>query len=92
MDSFDFNEWMNLANTDPDEFQARRQRLLKEMIAAAPEQHRVKLYLLQAKIDTICQAHEPLESTILITKMLVNNLDELKKQMMRLKEIIIEIQ
>lgn len=92
MDTFNFDEWVKLAKSDPDEFEARRQRVLKEAIASAPKEHHVKLYLLQAEIDAIRQTHEPLESTILMTKMLADNLSELEKQITRLKDAVNEIQ
>lgn len=92
MNIFDFDEWMKLAKTNPDEFEARRQRVLREAITSAPKEHHAKLYLLQAEVDAIRQTHEPLESTILVTKMLADNLNELEKQITRLKDAVNEIQ
>ncbi len=48
---FDFESWMALAQTDPEEFERRRQEEIESAIAKAPEDMRDRLRGLQWRID-----------------------------------------
>ena len=49
--SFDFDQWMALAQSDPEAFEARRREVLQAEIAKAPEAYRQRLTGLQWRID-----------------------------------------
>jgi Protein of unknown function (DUF3135) len=48
---FDFDEWVCLAQTDPEAFERRRRALIDELIVSAPERLRQRLHGLQFQID-----------------------------------------
>lgn len=48
---FDFESWMTLAQTDPEEFERRRLKEIEATIAQAPEYMRDRLRRLQWRID-----------------------------------------
>jgi len=48
---FNFNEWSNLANTDPEEFERRRQQAIEETILAMPKAKQQRIRGLQWRID-----------------------------------------
>lgn len=52
---WDFNEWMNLASSDPEAFEARRQQVVHELIEESPRERRQRLRCLQWRIDQVRQ-------------------------------------
>lgn len=51
LQTMDFNEWLRLAQQDPEAFESIRLDMIDEVIQAAPEEQRVKLRCLQWRID-----------------------------------------
>lgn len=51
MSEFNFDEWLQLAKSDPEAFEKRRQQAIDAMIAAAPDERRQRLRGLQWRID-----------------------------------------
>lgn len=51
MTSFNFDEWVNLAKTDKDEFERRRLEYIENVILAAPKERQHQLRCFQWRID-----------------------------------------
>lgn len=51
--SFDFEAWSKLANSDPDGFEARRNRAIEEVICHATPRTQMRLRRLQWKLDQV---------------------------------------
>lgn len=51
MSDFNFDEWLQLAKTDPEAFEKRRQQAIDELIATAPVKHQQRLQGLQWRVD-----------------------------------------
>ena len=49
---FDFEEWMLLAKSDPEEFEKRRKHVIDDLISSAPEDRQQRLRGLQWRIDS----------------------------------------
>lgn len=49
--NFQFDDWMQLAEKDPAEFENKRQRLIEEVISNSPREFAHRLRQLQWKID-----------------------------------------
>jgi len=69
MTTFDFDEWANLYENDPNEFEKKRKKILEAEILKAPIENRNKLRLLQIECDAIREVMHPLEATqMMLTK------------------------
>lgn len=74
----DFDEWMNLANTDPEAFEEERRRHIDSFINNAPEDKRQRLIGLQWQVDQVRRMSDnPLASCIAISNMMRESLDNL---------------
>lgn len=51
MSDFNFDEWLQLAASDPEAFEQRRQQAIDELIANSPGEHQQRLRGLQWRID-----------------------------------------
>ncbi len=89
--NFDFDEWADLYENNPVEFERRRAELLNAEIMKAPEDHRAMLRVLQMECDAIRAVNSPLEATIKISKMMTDRLTILKGQLTALREICEDI-
>ncbi len=68
---FDFDQWMRLAKSDPEEFEKRRREAIEDLISKAPEHAQRRLRGLQWQIDMErAKCKNPLESCIRINDML----------------------
>jgi len=68
---FDFDEWLELAQSDPEAFERRRQRMIEDIIAEAPENLRHRLRCLQWRIDMErARASNPMSACVRLSKML----------------------
>ena len=68
---FDFEQWSNLARTDPGVFEEYRTKLCEQMISDAPLEQRARLRRLQWRIDAERQRHKtPMGSCVAITGMM----------------------
>lgn len=50
-DDFDFDEWANLAQADPDAFERRRREAIDSLIVSAPEHLQPRLQGLQFQVE-----------------------------------------
>lgn len=68
---FDFDEWMNLAKTDPEAFDARRKEIIDDLIAHAPEHIRQRLKSFQWRIDMErARCDNPMQACIKLSNMM----------------------
>jgi hypothetical protein len=75
---FDFDDWMNLAQEDPDSFEMMRKKCIDDLINQVPEEKRVRLRGLQWKIDqTRKLSKTPMASCIAISNMMWDSLAKL---------------
>lgn len=69
--SFDFDEWMRLAQQQPEEFQKRREAVIEAAIAKAPEHLEPRLRGLQWRIDRVRETSaNPLAACVRISRMM----------------------
>jgi hypothetical protein len=70
-ETFDFDEWKELACSDPDAFEERRKRVIAEAIAQAPQHMQTRLHALQWRIDMErARASNPLSACIRLSSMM----------------------
>ena len=68
---FDFDEWKELACSDPEAFEERRKRVIEEAIAQAPQHMQIRLQALQWRIDMErSRASNPLSACIRLSNMM----------------------
>ncbi len=68
---FNFDEWMLLAQSDPDAFEERRSTMIEERILSAPSHRQHRLRCLQWRIDTQRrQSANPLAACIEVNRMM----------------------
>lgn len=68
---FDFDEWKDLACSDPKAFEERRKRVIEEAIAQAPQHMQPRLHALQWRIDVErARASNPLSACIRLSNMM----------------------
>lgn len=68
---FDFDEWKELASSDPEAFEERRKRAIEEAIAQAPQYMQTRLRALQWRIDVERgRASNPLSACIRLSNMM----------------------
>lgn len=71
----DFDEWRVLASSDPDEFEAKRRKVLDAVIARAPEKRRKRLKGLQWRVDQVRgRSSTPLAACISLSDMMWESL------------------
>lgn len=78
MYEFNFDEWMNLYKTHPEEFERKRKEVLDAEIAKAPIERRNDLRMLQMECDAYRQSMSPLEATAEMTKVMVERVYQLQ--------------
>jgi hypothetical protein len=88
MDKITFDEWVALYKTNPKEYERKRKEVLDQEILKAPVGQRNRLRLLQMECDAYHNSLPPMEATIEISKLLVQKLEELDKQLQELKTFI----
>lgn len=85
---FDFKEWSELAKTDPESFEARRNRVINEAIRRVPTDRQQMLRGLQWKVDRIRELKRtPLAACIAITDMMWDTFNNLHHAYTELAEI-----
>ena len=71
----DFNNWSELARTDPEAFEARRAEVIEEMIQSMPEHRQQRMRCLQWKIDQVRdRASNPMAACIKLSEMMWDSL------------------
>lgn len=71
---FDFNEWSNLASTDPEAFEKRREMAIEKVIATMSEAKQERIRRLQWRIDQerrLCKT--PMAACIKLSHMMWDN-------------------
>ncbi len=70
-ESFDFDAWKTLAETDPEAFERKRREMIEATISQAPAQMRQRLTGLQWRIEMErSQSSNPIQSFLRIYKMM----------------------
>jgi hypothetical protein len=71
----DFKTWSELAQSDPDVFEARRAEIIEQMIQRIPAHKQHRMRCLQWKIDQVrAQASNPLSACITLSEMMWDSL------------------
>lgn len=71
LQTMDFNEWLRLAQQDPEIFESARLDMIDEAIQSAPEEQRAKLRCLQWRIDQVRRrSNTPLGACISLSHMM----------------------
>ena len=71
---FPFDDWKNLASTDPEAFEKRREDIIRKTISKAPAGYRARLLRLQWRIDMERKRHSnPMSSCVKISKMMLDS-------------------
>ncbi len=70
---FDFDEWHELAKTDPVAFDKKRKEIVESFIAKAPEARQEKLRRLQWRIDMEAQKKSSQPSYVRIYDMMMDS-------------------
>ncbi len=88
MYKFDFDEWADLYERDPAEFERKRRQVLDAEIQKAPVEQRLRLKLIQLECDVYHTTLDPMEATAKMTEMLIKKAKELKGPLTSLREIL----
>ena len=77
---FNFKEWAELAESDPERFEARRKRILNEMIRRFPDERHEMLHRLQWRVDRVREIKKtPLAACIAISDMMWQSFGDLQQ-------------
>ncbi len=72
--SFVFDDWKELAETDPQAFEQKRQNYIDSFISTAPSQHQGRLEGLQWRIDMERQrSSSPMSACVRISSMMLDS-------------------
>jgi hypothetical protein len=73
-DSFVFEEWAELARTNPEAFEQQRQQFIESFLSTTPDRHRSRLERLQWRIDRERdRAATPLSACVRISRMMMDS-------------------
>ncbi len=87
----DFDEWMNLAKNDPEEFEAKRLRKIETFFNAVPAERQQRLKGLQWQVDQARKlAHSPMASCIAISTMMLDSVGRLSEHQYELVNITLK--
>lgn len=85
---FDFKEWSELAQTDPERFEAKRSRVLNEAIRRVPADRQRMLRGLQWRVDRVRELKRtPLAACMAISDMMWETFSDLHHSYIKLGEI-----
>ena len=71
---FDFDYWLELAESDAEAFESKRRETIEELIRSMPKRHHRRLRQLQWKIDAVRDVSpNPLASCVRISTMLIDH-------------------
>ena len=75
---FNFKEWAELAKSDPDRFEARRNRIINETIRRFPEDRYEMLHRLQWRVDRIRELKKtPMAACLAISGLMWESFNDL---------------
>lgn len=81
----DIQQWMDLAKTNPDEFERKRSEVIERMIETAAESRRLQLRRVQWRIDRIRErSTTPLAAAITISGMMWESFYKLNERYLEL--------
>lgn len=76
---FNFDEWKELNERDPELFDAKRDTWVDDFINASPVNYQASLKKLMKKVDHIkSQTDDPMESCVHISHMMVKSMGDLR--------------
>lgn len=79
LNELDINMWMDLAEHDPDKFEAMRSEAIESLIARAPEKCQLHLRRVQWRVDMIRErSTSPMGAVIAISEMMWSSFYELR--------------
>lgn len=85
---FNFKEWAELAQSDPDRFEARRSRVINEAIRRVPADRQRMLRGLQWRVDRVRELKRtPLAACMAISDMMWETFSDLHQSYAKLAEI-----
>ena len=77
----DFNDWMALAQCDPEQFELMRLQAIDELIESMPEDRKMHLRRIQWRIDRVRErSASPMAATIAISRMMWDAFYSLRDQ------------
>lgn len=88
MYKFDFDEWAELYQRDPEEFERRRQEVLEAEIQKAPVENRSSLRIIQMECDALHNTLPPLEAAAAMSQMMAARLQQMKTPLTQLRSIV----
>lgn len=91
MSNFNFDEWLDLFERNPQEFECKRKEVLDVLISKSRVSNRPELRLLQMQCDALRQCMHPLEAAAKMTEMASSRLRELRAPMTELREVLEDI-
>lgn len=87
MYEFNFDEWADLYNNSPEEFERKRAEILEAEILKSPVKNRAILRILQLECDAIHSTTLPLEGSEKMLELAVKKLKELRLPLTQLRAI-----
>ncbi len=73
--AFVFDDWKELAETNPQQFEKKRKNMIDEIISSTPEHHRHRLEGLQWRIDMERKrSSNPMSACVRISSMMLDSL------------------
>ena len=82
---FNFKEWAELAKSDPERFEARRNRVINETIRRFPDDRHEMLHRLQWRVDRIRELKKtPLAACIAISGLMWESFNDLHQSYIEL--------
>jgi hypothetical protein len=88
--SLNFEEWAELAENNPEEFEARRLRKIEVFFNGVPPERQQRLKGLQWQVDQARKlAHSPLASCIAISSMMLDSVGRLSEHQNELVSVVL---
>ena len=76
---WDFDVWMNLAQTDPEKFEALRAEVIERVIDSVTDDRKIHLRRLQWRIDQVRgRSKTPMAATMAISRMMWDSFHDLR--------------
>jgi hypothetical protein len=91
MYKFNFDEWAELAQSDPEEFERKRKEVLEAEIMKASVANRYDLRLIQMQCDALRETYGPVEAAAAMLGMAQQSLKQLKTPLTQLRQLCEDI-
>jgi formylmethanofuran dehydrogenase subunit E-like metal-binding protein len=77
--AFNFDEWKELNERDPELFDAKRDAWIEEFISAAPADYQANLNKIMQRVDAVkSKTDDPMESCLQISHMMMKSMGDLR--------------